>query len=263
MQQLMYQPLLSTGNRYLQQRWDKTSYDMHRRNVVSAKSTLDTTPPISYEHLSNNMKKQKLEEEQMSKIQRENHMLLEKISHIMRTTGRIDNKNDYHHKSLSRERRKQELRRITLDNQLIVQRLAQCQPHYRAKDWHHDWLKTCKLMESIGIFPRTAPDKKASSTSHRSERGALQSDTEPSQSNSGRDTEEESRPEAPEPSPQCHSHTSTKGDEEMERSSKVQVQEERGNQQDTAAAPDNSDKDSSTDTPNSESTPRSQESQIT
>ena len=44
----------------------------------------------------------KLEEEQMSKIQRENHMLLEKISHIMRTTGRIDNKNDYHHKRLVR-----------------------------------------------------------------------------------------------------------------------------------------------------------------
>lgn len=35
MQHLAYQPLLPAGNKYLQQKWDKASYDLHRRKVGS------------------------------------------------------------------------------------------------------------------------------------------------------------------------------------------------------------------------------------
>lgn len=35
------------------------------------------------------------------KIQRENNMLMEKISHIMRTTGGVDNRNYYERKRLA------------------------------------------------------------------------------------------------------------------------------------------------------------------
>uniref|UniRef100_A0A8C7C6U7 CFAP97 domain containing 2 n=1 Tax=Oncorhynchus kisutch TaxID=8019 RepID=A0A8C7C6U7_ONCKI len=128
MQHLLYQPLLLNGNKYLQQKWDKASYEMHLRKV--SESCFD------------------FQEQSMSKIQRENNMLLEKISHIMRTTGRIDNRNDYENKRYG------ELLRITKDNQLILLRLTQCQPHYSIKDWHEDWLKTIKLMESIARYPR-------------------------------------------------------------------------------------------------------------
>lgn len=40
----------------------------------------------------------KLEEEWTMKIERENKMLMEKISHIMRTTGGVDNRNNYEQK---------------------------------------------------------------------------------------------------------------------------------------------------------------------
>lgn len=234
MQQLVYQPLLPTGNKYLQQRWDKASYDMHRRKVVTVKPTINTTPPKTYEHLSLKSKTQKLEADRMSKIQMENSMLLDKISYIMRTTGRIDNKNDYEHKSLSKGRRQQEFQRITRENQLILQRLTQCQPHYRAKDWHYDWLKTLKLMESIAIFPRKGP-----LSSGPSQNGGLQSDTEPSQSSGDRDILEEGRCEAPGASLHCHSHTGTEC-EETNGSSEVQEQEKTDNQQNAAHAPDKS-----------------------
>jgi len=36
----------------------------------------------------------KLEEERLATIERDNRILLEKMSHIMRTQGRIDNNND-------------------------------------------------------------------------------------------------------------------------------------------------------------------------
>ncbi|CAB1328304.1 unnamed protein product [Coregonus sp. 'balchen'] len=158
MQHQSYQPLLLTGNKYLQQKWDKASYEIHLRKVKSAKPTIDTTAPKTYGHLALKMKKQKLEEQSMSKIQRENNMLLEKISRIMKTTGHIDNRNDYENK---REMQQQEWLRITKENQLILLRLTQCQPHYSIKDWHEDWLKTIKIMESIARYPRRVSDKKA------------------------------------------------------------------------------------------------------
>nr|XP_046259482.1 sperm axonemal maintenance protein CFAP97D1 [Scatophagus argus] len=154
MTHLAYQPLLPTGNKYLQQKWDKASYDLHRRKVKSAKPTINTTPPKTYGHLALKLKKQKLEEELTMKIQRENNMLLEKISRIMRTTGEVDNRNYYDRKSLGKERRQVELLRITKENQMILFRLSQSRPHYNVKSWHEDWLQTLKVMDSIARYPR-------------------------------------------------------------------------------------------------------------
>ena len=39
-----------------------------------------------------------LEEERLATIERDNRILLEKMSYIMRTRGRIDNRNDYEYK---------------------------------------------------------------------------------------------------------------------------------------------------------------------
>ncbi|XP_070771087.1 sperm axonemal maintenance protein CFAP97D1 [Enoplosus armatus] len=154
MQHLAYQPLLPTGNKYLQQKWDMASYDLHRGKVKSAKPTINTTPPKTYGHLVLKLKKQKLEEEWAMKIQRENNMLMEKISHIMRTTGGVDNWNYYDRKSLGKEKRQLELLRITKENQMILFRLSQCRPHYNVRSWHEDWLKTLKVMDSIARYPR-------------------------------------------------------------------------------------------------------------
>ncbi|XP_071335781.1 sperm axonemal maintenance protein CFAP97D1 isoform X2 [Trachinotus anak] len=147
MQHLAYQPLLPTGSKYLQQKWDKASYDLHRRKVKSAKPTINTTPPKTYGHLALKLKKQKLEEEWALKIQRENNILMEKISHIMRTTGGVDNRNYYDRKSLGKEKRQLEFLRITKENQMILFRLSQCRPHYNVSSWHEDWLKTQKGQE--------------------------------------------------------------------------------------------------------------------
>lgn len=40
------------------------------------------------------------------------------MSHIMRTKGRVDNKNDYEHKSLNKTKRQRELLRVTHENQV-------------------------------------------------------------------------------------------------------------------------------------------------
>uniref|UniRef100_A0A8C1C1W6 CFAP97 domain containing 2 n=1 Tax=Cyprinus carpio carpio TaxID=630221 RepID=A0A8C1C1W6_CYPCA len=122
-----YQPVLPCVNKYLQYRWDKNCYEMHRS---------------------------KLEEERVSRIKRENHMLLDKMSHIMHTGGGVDCRNDYVKKSLGSEKRQLELLRITKDNQCLLQRLSTCRPRYSVQVWHEQWLDNLQLMETIGRYPR-------------------------------------------------------------------------------------------------------------
>lgn len=57
----------------------------------------------------------------MATIERDNRILLEKMSFVMRTRGRVDNRNDYEHKSLNKTKRQRELLRVTHENQVIEQ----------------------------------------------------------------------------------------------------------------------------------------------
>jgi len=61
---------------------------------------VDTRAPQTYVHMHLKLKKLQLEEERMSTIERDNRILLEKMSLIMRTRGRVENRNDYEYKRL-------------------------------------------------------------------------------------------------------------------------------------------------------------------
>nr|XP_033966418.1 uncharacterized protein si:dkey-83m22.7 isoform X2 [Pseudochaenichthys georgianus] len=127
---LAYQPL-RTRNKHLQQKWDKASYELHRG---------------------------KLKEERTMK--RENNMLEETISHILKTTGRVDNRNYYEQKSIGKEKRQLELLRITKENQMILLHLSQCKSHYNVRSWHDNWLKTLKVMDRIARYPQGRTNQK-------------------------------------------------------------------------------------------------------
>uniref|UniRef100_A0A3B4X8P9 Uncharacterized protein n=1 Tax=Seriola lalandi dorsalis TaxID=1841481 RepID=A0A3B4X8P9_SERLL len=154
MQHLAYQPLLPSGNKYLQQKWDMASYDLHRRKVRS------NIVNILFLFLKI-FCLVKLEEEWALKIQRENNMLMEKIS---------------------LEKRQLELIRITKENQLILFRLSHCRSHYNVKSWHEDWLKTLKLMDSIAHYPRgmseTENEKKKEISEKQERETEIQQDTD-------------------------------------------------------------------------------------
>uniref|UniRef100_A0A673FY09 Si:dkey-83m22.7 n=1 Tax=Sinocyclocheilus rhinocerous TaxID=307959 RepID=A0A673FY09_9TELE len=154
MQHQAYQPILPCVNKYLQYRWDKNCYEMHRNKVKSAKPTINTTPPKTYNHLLVKLKKRQLEEERVSRIKKENHMLLDKMSHIMQTSGGVDCRNDYVKKSLGSEKRQQDLLRITKENECMLQRSSTCRPRYSVQVWHEQWLKTLELMDTVGRYPR-------------------------------------------------------------------------------------------------------------
>lgn len=135
-----YQSIVPTHNKLLQKRWDQQRFSTHRGKVGapvgcgdpipvvngliqvrSASCIVDTRAPKAHMHVQMKMKKQQvvkaeiqrekkssklticclqLEEERLAVIERDNRMLLEKMSHIMRSRGRVDDRNVYEHKRL-------------------------------------------------------------------------------------------------------------------------------------------------------------------
>lgn len=91
-------------------------------------------------------------EERYAEIERDNRLLLEKMSYIMsHSTLDHDSQEQYGH-SLNREQRKRELQRITRENQNILSRIQAAEPTYNATSWvehekqHQEYLKNiCEL----------------------------------------------------------------------------------------------------------------------
>nr|XP_020639639.1 uncharacterized protein C17orf105 [Pogona vitticeps] len=158
-----YQPILPCGNKYLQQKWDIAVYEEHKKKIQIAKPLVDTSAPPTYGHLHLKLRKLKMDKERLSIIERDNYLLLEKISHIMRTTGRIDNKNEYEAKSLNRRKREQELLRVSQENRVILEKIIKCKPHYKVQKWNEDWQKIENYRNNIARYPHGLPkmqDKK-------------------------------------------------------------------------------------------------------
>ncbi|XP_046543166.1 sperm axonemal maintenance protein CFAP97D1-like isoform X2 [Haliotis rubra] len=149
-----YTSILPTSNKLLQQRWDSTYYNEHRRKVKDAAPMVDTKAPPTYMHLHLKLKKLQLEEERLATIERDNRILLEKMSYIMRTRGRVDNRNNYEYRSLNREKRQRELLRVTEENQSILRRITNRGAEYSADQLQRDWKANQKFMDSISRFPQ-------------------------------------------------------------------------------------------------------------
>eukprot|EP00562_Extubocellulus_spinifer_P020300 CAMPEP_0178602230 /NCGR_PEP_ID=MMETSP0697-20121206/34850_1 /TAXON_ID=265572 /ORGANISM="Extubocellulus spinifer, Strain CCMP396" /LENGTH=70 /DNA_ID=CAMNT_0020240421 /DNA_START=373 /DNA_END=585 /DNA_ORIENTATION=+ len=70
----------------------------------------------------------------------------------MRSKGGVDNKNDASAKygrSLNRDRRKQELSRITKDNYQILRRIQDARPAYNHREWEKSAKTNDRLLENI------------------------------------------------------------------------------------------------------------------
>lgn len=149
-----YQSILPASNKLLQMKWDQTYYKEHRRLVRDAQPMVDTKAPATYMHLHLKLKKLQLEEERLATIERDNRILLEKMSYIMRTQGRVDNRNNYEYKSLNREKRQRELLRVTKENQAILKRVMMRKPEYSAHQWQREWEENQTFLDSISHYPK-------------------------------------------------------------------------------------------------------------
>ncbi|VCX41958.1 unnamed protein product, partial [Gulo gulo] len=90
-------PAPPCGGECLRHTWEK-AYQDHRRKVQDAQPLVDARAPWSLGHLRLKLKKLKLEEERLAIIDRDNRLLLEKLSCIMRTGGQTESRNSHTHK---------------------------------------------------------------------------------------------------------------------------------------------------------------------
>nr|XP_023477676.1 uncharacterized protein LOC111768656 [Equus caballus] len=101
-------PRLTPPGSQSQQHSREKAYQDHRRKVRDAQPLVDTCAPLTPSHLHLKLKKLKLEEERLSVIDRDNRLLLERVSCIMRTRGQADSRSNCTPK---RKQRRQEHRR--------------------------------------------------------------------------------------------------------------------------------------------------------
>ena len=125
-------------NPLVTQRYIRNRQRKHKKKLRHIKSTVDNKPPAHWQNRpTRNLKKEQMMEERYSTIERENRILLSKMSYIMQHNT-LDNFNRLKPKSLNREFRKRELIRITNENQAILRRIQKSEPTYNHLKWEED-----------------------------------------------------------------------------------------------------------------------------
>lgn len=150
-------------NKACMERHVQRCQERHQQKLRDMKCSIDNDCPRAASHLKNKAKKNAIIEEKCAQIETENRLLLEKMSHIMRTKGGIDCKNDVNYSHpLSKERRKRELQRITKANQKILERIEGARPTYNHKKWEEEAKRNSEILQNICEFkpqPRLCSDR--------------------------------------------------------------------------------------------------------
>mmetsp|Transcript_4759 Transcript_4759/g.15657 ORF Transcript_4759/g.15657 Transcript_4759/m.15657 type:complete len:387 (+) Transcript_4759:54-1214(+) len=147
------------GSKICARREDERRHQLHRARIQTAKRIVDTAEPSAQQmdHVRNNLKREQLLEERYSEIDRENRILLKKMSEIMQNgslaTPRPDDRRTPGPMSLNRDARKKELLRITKDNQNILRRIQQAQPVYNHVEMEGGFKKNVNYLKNCAEYP--------------------------------------------------------------------------------------------------------------
>jgi len=78
----MYRAIPS-ASKILTNKWQDKSHEIHLKNLNKIKGTIDMRQPQQFKHLQKKMKKTQMMEERYTEIERENRILLEKMTNIL------------------------------------------------------------------------------------------------------------------------------------------------------------------------------------
>jgi hypothetical protein len=151
------------GNKLLAKKWREKERKIHLQKLRSVKPTIDLNRPKTFKHLKSRAKKEQMLEDRYTEIERENRILLEKMTSIMQKPNRTTSQSFSNErfaiqsaqmkKSLNRASRKQELLKITLENQAILRRLQDKNSNYNVARWEHDHKQRQDLLKNMSEYP--------------------------------------------------------------------------------------------------------------
>ncbi|KAL0218663.1 hypothetical protein P9112_004316 [Eukaryota sp. TZLM1-RC] len=153
----MYRAIPSS-NKLLEQKWRQRELNLHRQKLKKMKPAIDNKPPPDHRHVFENKKKQQIDEERFTEIERENYRLLGQISDIMSKSNTLDNSLSFsqHPGTLHRNYRKRELERITHENQGILHRIQTKPPTFSLAEWKDHGVRHRKYEQNLReVVPRT------------------------------------------------------------------------------------------------------------
>eukprot|EP00118_Oscarella_pearsei_P000856 m.5974 g.5974 ORF g.5974 m.5974 type:complete len:215 (+) comp14603_c0_seq1:50-694(+) len=168
------------SNKLLQERWDASKYMSHRQRVKNAKTTVENKVTHDYRHIHTKAKKRLDEERQYAEIEKGNRRLVEHMTHIMYSKGRVDHFNEpYVNRipSLSYDKRKREMERIQQENAGMIKRLGEGRGCYSNAKLAQDWRANERYMtlssshrrprqaRSLAALDRLQPQKSQDSLS--------------------------------------------------------------------------------------------------
>ena len=149
------------SNKVLDDKWVQHCQGLHRRKLKEMRPAIDNKAPPRYIHLEHNLKKQQMDEERYSQIERENYLLLDKMSYIMTHPQLLDEK--YmgapvtFGKSLNKDYRKRELVRITEENLQILRRIQHKEPYYSKMEWEEKSRRDEEYLRNCAEYPLVLP----------------------------------------------------------------------------------------------------------
>lgn len=154
---------IPVGNKICSRRIQQREQDLHRERIKNMKSQVDTRIPMvaTLEHVKVNLKKEQMMEDRYTEIDRDNRILLKKMTHIMKQqnntlsltprTPRVPASGGP--VSLNKDARKKEMLRITKENQSILRRIQQAQPVYNHVEWEDEHRKNASYLKNRCEFP--------------------------------------------------------------------------------------------------------------
>ena len=138
-------------NKVLTKKWAENVQRIHMLKLKNMHARVNSGRPAEFYHLKIKAKREQMLEDRFTEIERENRILLEKMSSIMNKRQNKDLGNEV--KSLNTNARKVELRRITIENQAMLKRLQEKSPCYNTHQWEEDRKRTEKRLKDICEFP--------------------------------------------------------------------------------------------------------------
>jgi len=172
---------LPSGNKILTKKWQEKERRLHLQKLKEVKPTIDLRKPKNFKHLKSRAKKEQMLEDRYTEIERENRILLEKMTSIMQKPNRTSTSFSTERfnlssgaaikKSLNRESRKQELLKITLENQAILRRLQDKNSNYNVARWENEHRVRQDLLKNMSEYPYELERSKKKRLFNKSEAG--------------------------------------------------------------------------------------------
>ena len=164
-------------NRYLHEKWHNQDLRLHKKKVSNVKPVLDMSAPVATRYPIIRAKQEQMQEERFTEIERENRILLARMTHILEHDSTIYNSKSslasikkvqaasckrsstQSKKSLNGDQRKRELNRIVDENHKFLERLKSKRSAYNMEQCRQDRIHKESILKNICRYPHIFRDR--------------------------------------------------------------------------------------------------------